>query len=294
VTKTALLPPILCLLALLVTAACDSPSPKSADNVDGTQSYFAEGVIEKISPDRHAATIHHKAIPGYMMEMTMDFPVRDGHLLDGLNPGDQVDFTLNVTKDDSWIESVRRIGHIDLPATNSASDAASTLRPGDLIPDSGFLAEDGRTVHLSDFRGNVVVFTFFFTRCPLPNYCPMLNHNFAQTRTLLLSQPDAPKNWQFISISFDSEFDTPQMLSGYADSYRNHNPDRWLFVAATPETLARFAAALGLVVMRDDNGITHNLRTVVVDPNGRLFLRYNDNLWTPEELAQAIRKAAQS
>ena len=48
------------------------------------------------------------------------------------------------------------------------------------------------------------------------------------------------------------------------------------------------------MVMRQDNNISHNLRTVVVDPEGRLFRQFNDNLWTPAQLAQAIRDAARS
>jgi len=275
--------------------ACQGPVPKSMKSAGDGRSYPASGVIEHISPDRHVVTIHHRAIPGYMMEMTMDFPVRDEHQLDGLVPGDRIDFTLMVTKDDSWIASVQRTGHADLPATNSlAQSSPPGLKPGDPLPDADFVAEDGRHVRLSDFRGKVVVFTFFFTRCPLPNYCPLMNRNFAQTRDLLLSQVDAPKNWQFLSISFDPGFDTPQTLSSYADFYRNHNADRWLFVAATPETLAQFAAPLGLIVMRQDNNISHNLRTVVVDPQGRIFRQFNDNLWTPEQLAQTVRDAARS
>ena len=82
------------------------------------------------------------------------------------------------------------------------------------------LTEDGKTIHLSDFRGKVVAMTFFFTRCPLPNYCPLMNRNFSQTRNILLSTPNAPKNWQFLSISFDSEFDRPENLTTYGGFYR--------------------------------------------------------------------------
>jgi protein SCO1/2 len=295
VTPTALLRAIPRFVVLFLLTACHGPALKSAAGAGATRSYPASGVIERISADRHLVTIHHHDIPGYMMEMTMDFPVREAHLLDGLVPGDQVDFTLMVANDDAWVAAVQRTGHIDLPATNTmARVAAPGLKAGDSIPNAEFIAEDGRLVHLSDFHGKVVAFTFFFTRCPLPNYCPLMNRNLAQARELLRSQPDAPKNWQFLSISFDSEFDTPRTLSGYADFYRKHDADRWLFVAATPETLARFATPLGLVLMRQDNSISHNLRTVVVDPQGRLFRRFNDNLWTPEQLAQTVRDAARS
>ncbi|MEI9999800.1 MAG: copper-binding protein [Verrucomicrobiota bacterium] len=271
-------------LALLL-AGCGPSQP-------APHTYAARGVIEHISADQHIVTIHHEAIPGYMMAMTMDFPVRDGHLLDGFAPGDQVAFTLRVADDDAWVDSVQRLGHVDLPATNAASALPPALKPGDPLPDAEFLAENGRTVHLSDFRGRVVIFTFFFTRCPLPNYCPLMNRNFSRTRDLLLADPAAPKNWQFLSISFDPDFDRPQTLVSYAGFYRHDNPDRWLFVSATPQTLGKFASPLGLIVSRQDSTISHNLRTVVVDPQGRLFRQFNDNLWTAEQLAQAVKDTA--
>jgi len=279
---------IAALLAIFTLAACHAPT-------SDTKSYQARGVIQHLSDDHHIATIQNDAIPGYMDAMTMDFSVRDEHLLDGLTRGDQITFTLAVSADDSWITSIQRTGHIDLPAeTTDATNAAPTLNPGDPLPDAEFLAEDGRHVHLSDFRGKAVAFTFFFTRCPLPNYCPLMNRNFAAARAILLAQPHGPDNWQFLSISFDPGFDTPQQLAANAEFYRDHNADRWLFVAAPPETLAHFAAPLGLLVSRQNNSISHNLRTVVVDPQGKIFRQFNDNLWTPDELAGVIRDAAEA
>jgi cytochrome oxidase Cu insertion factor (SCO1/SenC/PrrC family) len=46
------------------------------------------------------------------------------------------------------------------------------------------------------------------------------------------------------------------------------------------------------MVIRDTNGIMHNLRTVVVDPQGRIFRQFDGNRWTPRELADAILTAA--
>ncbi len=280
---------ILALALMAPLAACHAPDPNS-----GAKTYPARGVIEHISDDQHTATIQNEAIPGYMAAMTMDFSVRDAHLLDGLSRGDQINFTLEVTSDDSWITNVQRTGHIDLADTgDAATNAAPTLNPGDLLPNSEFIAEDGRHIRFSEFRGKAVAFTFFFTRCPLPNYCPLMNRNFAAARDLLRAMPHAPQNWEFLSLSFDSDFDTPQMLAAYAVAFRNHDSDRWLFAAATPDALTHFAAPLGLMIMRSGNGISHNLRTVIADPNGRIFRQFDDNLWNPEQLADTVRDAAE-
>ncbi len=259
-------------------------------------SYPARGVVEQIAPDRSQVTIHHQDIPGYMMEMTMDFPVKDTNELDGVAVGDRITFTLVVNRTNDWAENIHRVGHTDqfMPASMPmAGGMFSMLKPGDTLPDGDLATEDGRPIHFSDFHGEAVAFTFFFTRCPLPNYCPLMNRNFDQARTLLLSEPNAPTNWELLSISFDPGFDTPQVLSDYAGAFRGTNAAHWLFADATTNTLTRLAPRLGFMVMRQGNNISHNLRTIVLDPRGRIYLQFNGNQWTAQQLADAIMTAAQ-
>ena len=259
---------VLFLPLLLLVAGCHSSTPPTGGSNAGAHAFAAMGVIKGISPGRQQVTIHHDTIPGYMIEMTMGFPVEHASDLDGLVPGDKVIFTLNVTADRDWVSNLHRIGHIDPGVPNAATDdTPPTLKPGDLMPDGDLLAEDGRTIHLADFRGKAVALTFFFTRCPLPTYCPLMNRNFALARERLLAAPHGPQNWQFLSISFDSDFDKAA-------------------------TLAVLAPSVGLVVMRQESNISHNLRTIVIDPQGRFYCHFNDNFWTPQQLADALSEAA--
>lgn len=288
---------LFCLL-MLAHAAWAKPMasmPMPGDNT--AHSYPARGVILKISSDRTQATIHHQAIPGYMMEMTMDFPVKNTNELNGISPGDKITFTLVVSNDDDWIENLHDLGPSSetnaLPMRmNTAGGLTPELKAGDMLPDGVLIAEDGRQIHFSDFRGEAVAFTFFFTRCPLPNYCPLMNRNFAAARNLILSRPEVPTNWEFISISFDPQYDTPQVLTSYGGFYRNGNPAHWLFAAATKNALAALAPALDLMVVRQGDSISHNLRTVVLDTRGRIYRQFDGNQWTPQDLADALVSAA--
>jgi cytochrome oxidase Cu insertion factor (SCO1/SenC/PrrC family) len=47
-----------------------------------------------------------------------------------------------------------------------------------------------------------------------------------------------------------------------------------------------------LSIWREGGTWSHNMRTVVLDPAGRIFRQFDDNLWTPRDLAEAIRTAA--
>ena len=53
------------------------------------------------------------------------------------------------------------------------------LEPGDAVPDFTMTTEDGQAASLSDLRGKVVVLTFIYTRCPLPDFCPLMDRKFA-------------------------------------------------------------------------------------------------------------------
>ena len=282
---------------LLILAAFGnsiSAAPNAGD--PNAKSYSAQGVVEQIAPDRATVKIHHQNIPGYMMEMTMDFPVQNTNELSGISSGDQITFTLVVTEKDDWVENIHRVGHAAEITTNAMPMLHmmnSELKPGDILPDYELTAEDGKQIHFADFRGKVLAFTFFYSRCPLPNYCPLMSNNFRETRKLLLATANAPTNWQFLSISFDPDFDTPEVLSNYGSVYRGDDADRWLFASASEKTLANLAPNLDLMIMRENGNIMeHGLRTVVLDAQGRIFRQLDGNKWTPQELANAILEAA--
>jgi len=290
-----------CFFLALIVATLTLASPRlvcAAGAASATnQVHTTQGLVREIDLDRHKAVIRHEAIPGYMPAMTMEFNVRDTNELSGIAVGDTVTFRLTVSEETHWIDQLSKVAS----ATNSDSvvkpqitpSQIAELKPGDFLPDYELIGESGKTVRFSEFRGKVVAFTFIFTRCPLPDYCPRMGSNFAKARELMLANTYAPTNWQFLSISFDPNFDKPAVLSSYANFYRKDNADRWLFAAAPISSLVQLAPRLDLMVNREAGGsISHNLRTVVLDTQGRIYRQFDGNQWTPSELAQALVDAA--
>ena len=277
----------------LLAAGCKPAATAPPATAATKQSYAVRGVIQQIPPDHRHVTIKHEKITGYMAAMTMDFSVRDTNALAGFAPGDEISFKLVVTEADDWIENLKRLGKV---GGVSGPPGWRTVEPelgaGDTLPDYEFTSETDQTVKFSNFRGRAVAFTFFFTSCPLPEYCPRMNRNFAETRKILLADSAAPTNWQLLSISFDSAFDQPLMLANYAGIYRGTNADRWLFAVASTNTLAALAPKVDLNFWRENGTLSHNLRTIVLDPNGIIFKQFDGNDWTPQQLADALRGAA--
>lgn len=281
---------------LFAVAGCKPDSSAPSDKNPIVKTFDARGVVQQIAPDKHTITIKHEAISNYMPAMTMDFVVKDTNELATISPADEIAFKLVVRETDHWIENIHFESHHAEAVTNIVDKPRTSIievKPGVAPPDGGLTAEDGRTIHFSDFRGKVLAFTFIYTRCPLPDYCPRMGNNFKVSRDLLLAKADAPTNWQFLSISFDPKYDTPEVLSRYGDHVRGNNPDRWLFAVAPMETLMYLAPSLNLMVRyENDLTVSHNLRTVVLDPQGRVYRQLDGNLWTPQELADAMLAAA--
>jgi cytochrome oxidase Cu insertion factor (SCO1/SenC/PrrC family) len=68
---------------------------------------------------------------------------------------------------------------------------------------------------------------------------------------------------------------------------------RWSFLTGSLMDVTALSEQFGLQFTRDPGGgISHNLRTVVIDAAGRVQKIIPDNKWTPQELVVELEKAA--
>ena len=175
-------------LALLVSTGC-----KRADKAEAESSalhYEVRGVVRGIAPDHSTLEVEHEAIPGFMPAMTMPFIVQNPKDIAALRIGYAIAFRFSVTDRDSWIDQIKKISaaevHVPAQAAPAPSIEASTrLRAGDAMPPFELADQAGRPLTLDTFRGRPFVLTFFFTRCPVPNFCPLMTRNFATLQTAI-------------------------------------------------------------------------------------------------------------
>src|SRR3990172_4410238 len=179
--RRLLLVPIL--LALFVAPACRREAPGG-----GAQRHPLEGRVVVVDAASRTLTIAHEDIPGFMPAMTMDFVVleKDAALLEHVSPGDQITATLVVPDSRYWIEDLVVVKK-GTPDPNAASAPRThEAHPGAVLPDVALVDQDGRAVRLAGYRGKAVALTFVFTRCPLPDFCPLMMRNFAAVEKALL------------------------------------------------------------------------------------------------------------
>jgi len=276
---------LIALLALILGCGKEEPSTEVV-------TFEIRGVVISISHEKRRIVMDHEEIPNYMKAMTMPFRVKDSTLLSKIQPGDTVQGILAVSRTESWLESLSVVGSGEEPATpSSAADAMfrRIYKEGEKLPDLSFVNQDGKTVRLSDFRGKTVAMTFIYSRCPLPDFCIRMSDYFARVQKNLKKDPALSGKWHLLTISFDPEFDSPEILNRYGKAY-GADFATWEFVTDSLSAVVDLADGLGLVTDDDEGGlIAHNLRTAVIDQNGSLVLVYKGNEWTAKELEDAIR-----
>jgi cytochrome oxidase Cu insertion factor (SCO1/SenC/PrrC family) len=77
----------------------------------------------------------------------------------------------------------------------------------------------------------------------------------------------------------------------YAQNH-GYNPDHWSFATGTLPDITAIAEELGCAFWHDETGsISHNLRTAVVDPAGRVQKIFAGNAWQSSDLVEELVKA---
>jgi protein SCO1 len=168
-------------------------------------------------------------------------------------------------------------------------DAAETATPA--LLEGQFTNELGQAVALNSFRGHALAITFFYTRCPMPEFCPRLSQNFQEASRKLEAMTNAPGNWHFLSITFDPELDTPAMLKAYAERY-HYDPAHWSFLTGAQEQIDALARAAGVTYKPNGGTMDHNFRTLIFDATGRLQMIFPTSGDLSDQIVEQILKAA--
>lgn len=273
------------LIALWMTG-CTAPAPTA-------RQYEVHGQILALRPEDNEVLIKHGDIKGFMPGMTMPFTVRNSRLLDERQVGDLVKATLVVEDTDAWLESIEKTGSapVEEAATIPAASFVAPLKAGEPVPDTSLTNQEGEAISLPSWRGSPFVVTFIYVRCPLPQFCPLLDRRFAEIQRGIKTDPALAARARLLSVSFDPDADTPARLDAHAARLQA-DPAIWQFATAPREVVDRFAARFGVNVIREqDATITHNMRTTVVGADGRVVSIYEGTEWTAAQILDDLRRA---
>lgn len=280
--------------AVLCVGGCRSrqTAANSAGTGAGTETdaktYHVRGVVVSANATTGEVILNADAIPGYMPAMTMPYTLKQPGVATALHPGDTITAVMEPTAQADLLDQIDIVDQAKLDYVPKVT--YNTLEPGEVVPDFRFLNQSGQMISLRQFRGKVVLLTFIYTRCPLPNYCVRMSRNFATIDKALRKQPKLYAKTHLLSISFDPTYDTPQVLRSYGGAYTGRYTretfTHWDFAAPPESELKRVLLFFDIgITPVGSQTITHSLSTVVIAPDGKLYKWYPGNEWTPEQAA---------
>jgi protein SCO1 len=248
-----------------------------------------------LMPATSEAMVKHGDIPGFMPAMSMVYRVKDADVLKTLAVGDLLTATLVVSETEvPYLKDVHRTGHAAI-----AEDAPPppkvmhVMQPGDAVPADTLRDQDGVERKLSSWDNKVLAVTFIYTRCPMPDFCPLTDRKFAAVQKAIAADPSLKGVAHLVSVTVDPTHDTVEVLKEHATQV-GADPHTWSFVTGPADTIADVASRFGVSATADPGGatMTHNLRTAVVDRQGRLVTVYSGSEWMPDTIVNDLRDAS--
>jgi len=286
------------LLAFAVVAGChSSPKPDAQGSAaPAFKVYKLRGRVVSTNAATGEVTVNHEAIPGFMDAMTMPYKLKDPNVLSELHPGDTITADVLVSQNP---DADVLLDHIVVIAQGKPDYKPTVFyhvpAPGDAVPDFKLRNQDGHAIHLAQFRGKTLLLTFIYTRCPLPNFCPLVTHNFGVIDRQLAASPALYGQTHLLCVSFDPEHDTPARLRAYGAEYIGSDATNafahWDFAVPPQPELEEMAKFFDVGITRGaDDTITHTLSTTLIDARGKVAQFYPGNEWTPDQVIADVRK----
>ena len=166
------------------------------------------------------------------------------------------------------------------------------LPPITRAADGRVLLEDGSSAHLFDLMGDrFVLLSFVYTRCTDVNGCPLATAVFHLVHARLKEDPALAAATRLISMSFDPENDTPEVMRAYRPKSGDDRVD-WRFLTTSDRAdLQPILDGYGQYTLReyDESGaytgeFAHLLRVYLIDRERRIRNIYSAGFLHPDIL----------
>lgn len=160
------------------------------------------------------------------------------------------------------------------------------LSVGERLPAFALIDQNGDLFEGRSLLGHYTVVNFVFTRCTVPTMCP------AATKRMVALQQAASdqglESFRLVTISFDPKFDTPEVLSNYAEGF-GVDASNYALLTGPEQAIANLMKQLGVLVFDDEALIyKHTMQTTLIGPDGKLLYRIPGSMWRPVDFLRKI------
>ncbi len=147
-----------------------------------------------------------------------------------------------------------------------------------------------------NYNGKIMLVGYVYTHCP--DICPLITYNMRDIQRALSDEDE----FMLVSVSFDPERDSPEILYDYAQNY-NVDQSNWRFLTGDKEPVFSLLETLEISTVktptrfREDGTpvyyIDHTDRVTLIDDRGNIRKTYNGSGLDTDEVIADIKKLLQ-
>lgn len=146
-------------------------------------------------------------------------------------------------------------------------------------------------------KNKVVVAGYIFTNCP--DICPLTINNMRLIQERL--KKEKVEGVQFVSVSFDPDNDTPDVLKNFA-RIRNLDLNNWTFLTGAKPDIDKLMNQVGVLAVPGDSTVfpsgkvsyyyVHTDRIQIIDVEGKIRKNYPGSSINVDEIVEDIKSIA--
>ena len=151
-----------------------------------------------------------------------------------------------------------------------------------LAPGFALIDQNGQRLTNEDLRGQIVLYNFSYSRCV--DACATMNDTIKEVFNRVDNIDLGGVPFTLVTISFDPEYDTPEVLNAYAASL-GADPARWRFATLDDTALLKTVIGGGFEAyyeQRSDSTYKFSPTFVLVDGWGIVRGQYRYETLTPD------------
>lgn len=215
--------------------------------------------------------IQHDGLEGVLDAGDTSF-ISEPNLSRQVSAGDEVDFFFLTTDDGPRVIGFEVTGHTEL--------RPQVVAPGEVFPSWTIPSTSGDVV-LGEEQEGVWIVGFLFTRCGMPDQCPLLASKLSNL------QPQVEGKARILAVTLDPDYDSLEVLGRYGAGFEA-DPERWSFGRLELGDLEVLLQQAGASREKVEKELRHNLRLLVLDGDGKLVWSASDNAWDPADVLAAV------
>lgn len=236
--------------------------------------YPVSGSVVRV--DGGKLTLEHDPIDGLMDAMVMPFDAGPD-VAASFHPGDQVKAKLIVSAYGYRLVEVEKTGDGDI----ELRDDIASLKLGEQLPTMRIPVSQGGEWVLGEGQEGPLALSFIYTRCPDPSFCPAVVSRMGALQSKIGGKA------RILLVTIDPDYDHLPTLGMYG-GLAGAKPETWAFGRLDPVDLNQLALHAGLSVTVRSGRISHRLRLLILDGDGHLIERYDDNEWPLDRVSSQL------